>query len=130
MALITQNPKMQVLQKQLETASKEELTLMLYEGGIKFLNQAIIAVEKNDIVKANNLIQRVEDIIREFQITLDHKYEEISKPLDILYDYMHYRLVEANLTKDVTILNEVLDMFREMRDTWKEAMKIAKSKAS
>ena len=128
--MITQNPKMQVLQKQLETASKEELTLMLYEGGIKFLNQAIIAVEKNDIVKANNLIQRVEDIIREFQITLDHKYEEISKPLDILYDYMHYRLVEANLTKDVTILNEVLDMFREMRDTWKEAMKIAKSKAS
>ena len=100
---------------------------MLYEGGIKFLNQAIIALEKNDIVKANNLILRTEDIVREFQITLDHKYEEISKPLDQLYDYMHRRLVEGNLQKDVTILNEVLDMFRELRDTWKEAMKLAKA---
>lgn len=125
--MITQNPKHQVLQKQIEAATKEELTLMLYEGGIKFLNQAIIALEKNDIVKANNLILRTEDIVREFQITLDHKYEEISKPLDQLYDYMHRRLVEGNLQKDVAILTEVLDMFREMRDTWKEAMKLAKA---
>jgi flagellar protein FliS len=125
--LITQNPKLQVLQKQIETASKEELTLMLYEGGIKFLNQAIVALEKNDYVKANNLIQRTEDIVREFQLTLDHKYEEISKPLDQLYDYMHHRLVEGNMQKDVSILNEVLGMFREMRDTWKEAMKLAKA---
>ncbi|MCL2356660.1 MAG: flagellar export chaperone FliS [Defluviitaleaceae bacterium] len=116
---------MQVLQKQVETASKEELTLMLYEGGIKFLNQAVIAVEKNDVVKANNLIQRVEDIVREFQITLNHDYE-VSKHLNLLYDYMYNRLVEANLQKDVEILNEVLGMFREMRDTWKEAMKLAK----
>jgi len=116
-----------MLQKQIESASKEELTLMLYEGGVKFLNQAIIALEKNDIVKANNLIIRTEDIVREFQLTLDHKYEEISKPLDQLYDYMHRRLVEGNLQKDVEILNEVLGMFREMRDTWKEAMKLAKA---
>jgi flagellar protein FliS len=128
--LITQNPKQQILQKQIESASKEELTLMLYEGGVKFLNQAIVALEKNDIVKANNLILRTEDIVREFQLTLDHKYEEISKPLDQLYDYMHRRLVEGNLQKDVEILNEVLGMFREMRDTWKEAMKIAKSSAA
>lgn len=127
--MITQNPKMQVLQKQVETASKEELTLMLYEGGIKFLNQAIIAVEKGDIVKANNLIQRVEDIVREFQITLNHDYE-VSKNLNLLYDYMYNRLVEGNLQKDVEILNEVLGMFREMRDTWKEAMKLAKADAS
>ncbi|MCL1845085.1 MAG: flagellar export chaperone FliS [Defluviitaleaceae bacterium] len=127
--MITQNPKQQVLQKQVETASKEELTLMLYEGGIKFLNQAIIAVEKEDIVKANNLIQRVEDIVREFQITLNHDYE-VSANLNLLYDYMYNRLVEANLQKDVEILNEVLGMFREMRDTWKEAMKLAKSEAS
>lgn len=124
--MITQNPKMQMLQKQIDAASKEELTLMLYEGGIKFLNQSIIALEKNDIVKANNLIQRAEDIVREFQLTLNHDYE-ISKQLDALYDYMHRRLVEGNLQKDVEILNEVLGMFREMRDTWKEAMKLAKA---
>ena len=125
--MITQNPKQQLLQKQIESASKEELTLMLYEGGIKFLNQAIIALEKNDIVKANNLILRTEDIVREFQLTLDHKYEEISKPLDQIYEYMHHRLIEGNLQKDLEILNEVLEMFRELRNTWKEAMKLAKS---
>lgn len=124
--MITQNPKMQVLQKQIETASKEELTLMLYEGGIKFLNQAVVALEKNDHVKANNLIQRTEDIVREFQITLDHQYS-ISNELNLLYDYMYNRLVEGNLTKDIEIINEVLSMFREFRDTWKEAMKLAKA---
>jgi flagellar protein FliS len=126
MQVITQNPKMQVLQKQIETASKEELTLMLYEGGIKFLNQAIVAMEKEDFIKSNNLIQRAENIVREFQITLDKQYE-ISNQLDLLYDYMHHRLVEGNMAKDIEIINEVLGMFREMRDTWKEAMKLAKA---
>ena len=109
----------------LHTASKEELVLMLYEGAIKFLNQAIIAIEKKDFMRANQTIIRVEDIIREFQITLDHQYP-ISQQLDALYDYMHRRLVEANMSKDIEILNEVLGMFREFRDTWKEAMKLAK----
>lgn len=109
----------------LQTASKEELALMLYEGAIKFLNQAIIAVEKKDFMRANQVVLRVEDIIREFQITLDHQYP-ISQQLDALYDYMHRRLVEANMRKDIEILNEVLGMFREIRDTWKEAMKLAK----
>ena len=110
----------------LHTASKEELALMLYEGAIKFLNQAIIAIEKSDFMRANHAIIRVEDIIREFQMTLDHQYP-ISGQLDALYDYMHRRLVEANMSKDIKILEEVLSMFREFRDTWKEAMKIAKA---
>ena len=114
-----------MLEDQVMTATKEELTLMLYEGGIKFLNQAILALEKKDFLKANQLILRVEDIVREFQITLDHNYP-ISKQLDPLYDYMHRRLVEANLRKDIEIVNEVLGMFREFRDTWKEAMRLAK----
>ena len=124
--MITQNPKQQLLQKQIETASKGELTLMLYEGGVKFLNQAVVALEKNDIIKANNLIIRVEDIVRELQITLNHKYE-ISKQLDVLYGQIHDLLVEANMQKDVELLNVVLGMFREMRDTWKEVIKLAKA---
>jgi flagellar protein FliS len=107
------------------TASKEELTLMLYEGGLKFTNQAISAVENNDTVKAHNLILRVEDIVREFQMTLDFKYE-ISNDFNQLYDYMHRRLVEANMKKDAGILAEVRDMFRDFRDMWKEAMLLAK----
>ena len=98
---------------------------MLYEGGIRFLNQAIISIEKKDYMRANQVILRVQDIIREFQITLDHQYP-ISQQFDSLYDYMHRRLVEANMSKDIEAINEVLEMFREFRDTWREAMKLAK----
>jgi flagellar protein FliS len=107
------------------TSSKEELTLMLYEGGLKFTNQAIVAVENKEIEKAHNLIIRVEDIVREFQMTLDFKYE-ISNNFNQLYDYMHQRLMDANMKKDAAILTEVRDMFRDLRDTWKEAMALAK----
>ena len=120
------NPYNKMLEDSVLSATKEELTLMLFEGGIRFLNQALIAIEKKDFAKANSAILRAEDIVREFQITLDHQYP-ISKQLDSLYDYMHRRLVEGNMTKDAEIINEILGMFREFRDTWKEAMKLAKA---
>lgn len=123
--MVNTNPYNKMLEDKVMTATREEMPLMLYEGGIKFLNQALIAVEKKDATKAHQLILRVEDIVRELQITLDHSHE-ISKQLDALYDYMHHRLVEANMRKDAEILNEVLGMFREFRDTWKEVMKLAK----
>ena len=107
------------------TASPEELTLMLYNGLVKFIMQARQAVEENSIEKANNSIQRAQDIIMEFQSTLDTKYE-ISKELALLYDYMHRRLVEANIKKNRDILEEILDFARELRDTWAQAMKLAK----
>ena len=120
------NPYNKMKENAVLTAPKEELTLMLYDGGIKFLNKAIMAAEKKDVTNAHAAILRVQDIVREFQITLDHKYP-IAQELDALYDYMHRRLVEANLRKDIDILNEILGMFREFRDTWKEAMKLAKA---
>jgi flagellar protein FliS len=126
--MVKTNPYAKMQDDAVMTASKEELTLMLYEGGIKFCNQALVAIEKKDIGKANELILRVQDIVREFQITLDHKYP-ISQQFNSLYDYMFRRLVEANFKKDTVILNEVLSMFRFFRDTWKEAMKLARAKA-
>lgn len=108
------------------TASPEELTLMLYDGAIKFTNKAIMALDKNDMQSTHSYIIRVEDIIREFQITLDMKYA-ISGQLNTMYDYIHGRLVDANLSKDREILSECLDLIRELRDTWKEVMKMAKT---
>ena len=109
----------------LHTAAKEEMPLMLYEGAVKFLNQAIISIEKREFMRANQVILRVEDILRELQMTLDHQYP-ISQDFYDLYDYMHRRLVAANMSKDIEVIKEVLGMFREFRDTWKEAMKLAK----
>lgn len=104
------------------TASPEELTLMLYDGAIKFTNKAIIAIEKKDMQSAHTYIIRVEDIIREFQITLDMKYP-ISAQLNDMYNYIHGRLVEANVKKSIEILEECLELIRELRDTWKEVIK-------
>ena len=110
---------------QLQTASPADLTLMLYEGCVKFLNQAIVAIEKKDYMRSNQVILKVEDIIRELQMTLDFNYE-LSQEFYDLYDYMHRRLVEGNMGRNTEIIEEVLGMFRQFRDTWKEAMKLAK----
>lgn len=107
------------------TATPAELTLMLYEGAIKFCNIAIIAIEKNDIQKANLNIIKAENIITEFRNTLDFKYP-VSKDFDLVYDYIYSRLIEANIKKDKDILEEALSYIREMRDTWKEVIKLSK----
>ena len=104
------------------TASPAELTLMLYEGAIKFCNIAITAIENNDIGKAHTNIMKVEHIIEEFQATLNHKYP-VAKDFDNVYAYLKQRLIEANVKKDTEILEEVLEHLRTMRDTWKEVMK-------
>lgn len=103
------------------TASLAELTLMLYEGAIKFCNIAIVAVEEKNIEKAHTNITKVENIITEFLSTLDHKYE-VAKDFENVYNYLMDRLVEANIKKDKEILEEVLTHLRTMRDTWKEVM--------
>ncbi len=106
------------------TASPAELTLMLYEGAIKFCNLAIMAVEENDIEKAHKNIVKVQRIIEEFRMTLNHKYP-VAKDFDNVYVYLLQRLLEANMKKDKEILEEVLKHLRTMRDTWKEVMRKA-----
>ena len=108
------------------TASPADLTLMLYEGAIKFCNLAIAAVQEKEVEKAHNNIMKVERIIEEFQVTLDHKYP-VAEDFDNVYSYLITRLKEANLKKDQEILAEVLGHLRAMRDTWKEVMRLSKS---
>ena len=103
------------------TATPAELTLMLYEGAIKFCNIAVKAIEDKDIEKTHTNIVKAEKIIEEFQATLNHKYE-VAKDFDNVYRYLHQRLIQANVSKDAEILKEVLKHLRTMRDTWKEVM--------
>lgn len=107
------------------TASPGELTLMLYEGAIKFCNIAISAIDQGEIQKAHENIVKVENIIEEFRATLNHKYA-VAKDFENVYVYVYDRLVEANIKKDKEILEEVLKHLRTMRDTWKEVMHKAK----
>lgn len=108
-------------QNRILMASPAEITLMLYEGAIKFCNIAIVACEQKDIEKAHINITKIENIIMEFQSTLDRKYP-VAKYFDDVYTYIYQRLIEANMSKDPEILEEVLEHLRTMRDTWKEVM--------
>lgn len=108
------------------TASPAEITLMLYEGAIKFCNIAIMGIEEGNVEKAHANIMKVEHIIEEFQMTLNRKYP-VAQDFDNVYVYLLQRLLDANMTKDRDILEEVLGHLRVMRDTWKEVMRLAHS---
>ena len=111
------------------TASPAELTLMLYEGAIKFCNIAIMGMEQKDVEKAHKNIVKTEKIIGYLRETLDMKYQ-VAQDFENVYVYLARRLVEANIKKDKEILEEVLGYLREMRDTWKEVMKQVKTQTA
>lgn len=111
------------------TASPAELTLMLYEGAIKFCNIAIDGCKEKDIQKAHINITKAERIIDHLRITLDMKYP-VAKDFERIYSYLSRRLTEANLAKDPEILEEVNTHLRSVRDTWKEVMRINAQKGA
>lgn len=120
------NPHMKYQEQAVFTAPPEELTLMLYDGCIKFLSRAEIGIEDKNIEMANTNLIKAQNIISELNVSLKMEYE-VSKGLRPLYDYMHSRLLEANLKKDNDIVKEVKGFVVEMRDTWKEAIKLART---
>ena len=117
-----QNPYEEYQRNKILTASPAEVTLMLYEGAIKFCNIAIMAIEQRDMEKAHTNIMKTQRIIEEFRNTLDRKYE-VAEDFDRIYVYVLQRLFEANIKKDKEILEEVNTHLRSLRDTWKEVMK-------
>lgn len=121
---MAQNPAQLYGNSKIQTATPAELTLMLYDGAIKFCNIALMAIENKDIQKAHTNIVKAQNIILEFICTLDRKYK-VAEDFEIVFDYIYRRLVEANMKKDAEILSEALGYIREMRDTWKEVMKLA-----
>ncbi len=111
------------------TASPAELTLMLYDGAIKFCNIAEAAVEKNDVEKAHINIVKVQHIIDYLRQTLDMKYP-VAQDFERIYEYLARRLREANMKKDKAILEEVNTHLHSVRDTWKEVMRINQVKGN
>ena len=111
------------------TASPAELTLMLYDGAIKFCNIAEVAIEEKDIQKAHNNIRKVQIIIGYLQSTLDTKYP-VAQDFINIYDYLSQRLVEANVKKDKEILEEVNMHLHSVRDNWKEVMRVNREKGA
>ena len=111
------------------TATPAELTLMLYEGAIKFCNVAVTAIDQKDINKAHTNIIKTQKIINYLRQTLDMKYP-VAKDFENIYVYLEERLVQANVKKDKEILEECLGHLRSVRDTWKEVMRINREKGN
>ena len=111
------NPYDKIKNNSIMTASPAELTLMLYEGAIKF--------NARDIGEAHRLIVRVQDIIDELRGTLNFEFP-IAEQMDRMYEFISFTLVEANMEKNPAKVETALIFIREFRDTWKEAMALAK----
>ena len=111
--------------QQIMTATPEALTLMLYNGCLKFMTEGMEQIDNKEWEAANNSIQKAENIISEFRITLNMEYD-IAKQLMPLYNYTYDRLVEGNIKGDTKLIQEAFDIIKELRDAWAQAMKKAR----
>ena len=121
------NAAMAYKNSKINTASPAELTLMLYEGAIKFCNLAEMGLENDDVQKAHTNIVKAQRIIDYLRQTLDMKYA-VAQDFENIYSYLATRLVEANIKKDIDIVKEVNEHLHSVRDTWKEVMRINSGK--
>ena len=121
------NPYLNQYKKaQVQTASPEQILIMLYDGAIRFLNQAKVHMQNKDIEQTHTNIIKAQRIITEFMSSLDVEMGgEMAQNLFNLYEYLHHRLVQANIKKDEEALDEVLGHLRSLKATWEEAIKIA-----
>lgn len=113
-------------QNAVQTASPERLLLMLFDGAIRFMNQAKAFMEKHQLEQAHTNLVKAQGILTELKATLNMDYE-ISHQLLPIYDFCYRRLVEANLQKSAEPIDEVLGLMTDLRSTWEQAVRIAKS---
>jgi len=121
------NPYNAYQQNSVIQSTPGELTLMLYNGCLKFLNQAKKGIERKDNELKNINIQKVQNILRELMVTLDMSIP-ISESIQALYEYMINRLVEANIQNDSTVIDEIATYITDFRDTWKQVIQINRQK--
>ena len=111
--------------QQIMTATPEALTLMLYNGCLKFIKEGVEQLAEKNYEASNISLQKAQNIISEFRVTLNMDYE-ISHQLLPLYNYAYDRLVEGNLDDNLDAIKEAADIITELRDAWAQAMKKAR----
>ena len=108
-------------------ASKDQLLLMLVDGAVKFSKIARQAMEDKDILKAHENLIKTQDIFYELMATLDvNQGGQWAHQLMSIYEFIVIRLGEANIKKDTKIMDEVIPLIEDIRDTWYEAEKLSK----
>jgi flagellar protein FliS len=105
-------------QNQINTASSEQLVLMLYDGARKFIKQAIKSLQDGDMQSAHNNLIRAQNIVAGLMSGINFEAGEIADNLFQLYSFMHSHLIQANLKKDSQYAQEVLEMLEDIRGAW------------
>jgi flagellar protein FliS len=109
----------QYLRTKVLTATPEQLQLMLYDGALRFGDQAKVALEQKKYEESFNLISRVQKILAELSASLKHDvYPELCTKLAALYNYAYRHLIDANVNHDVAALDEAMAILRYQRETW------------
>jgi flagellar protein FliS len=125
--MATQNPYQSYQQNSVTTASPGELTLMLYNGCLKFILLSKKAITEHNIEEKNTNLIKAQKIIQELMVTLNMDIA-VSKDMMALYDYCNRRLIDANVKNDPAILDEVEGLIKEFRDTWKQVIQLNRQK--
>ena len=119
--MIPSNPQ-RYLQTQVMTASRERLLLMLYDGALRFCEQARQALEAKDIERSHELLIQVQRIVIELWGAVSPQADpELSRNLGSLYGFLYLRLVHANVQKDPVALQEAVRILTTLREAWAEA---------
>lgn len=127
----SKNPYQQYQRTAIETGSRGQLVVMLYQGAIRFLARARGHFETGDLEQINNNIIRAQEIIAELQTSLNPEVGgEVAENLAALYDYMYRRLVDANLEKKPEAVEEVTELLRTLLPSWQEAVRQDQAKRS
>jgi flagellar protein FliS len=115
----------------IETASPEQLTLMCYDGAIRFLRRAAAACEEGDLAKLSEATGRAQAIINELNITLNMEAGgEIARNLRSIYLFVNRHLATATMKRDVTGINDSINLISGLRDSWATAMKLDEPRAA
>lgn len=108
------------LNNAVSTKSQGQLIIMLYEGAIKFIEQAQNAIEIGHIEEANKNLIKAQNILNELMVTLNFDAEEISNQLMSLYQFLYEQLIQANIKKDSGLLSSVKEILKDLSETWKK----------
>lgn len=121
------NPYATYQNNSVNTSTPGELTLLLYNGCLKFIQQAKKALETGNIEEKNTATQKAQAIVSELMVTLDTSVA-VSEQMMMLYDFVNNRLLEANIKNESKFYDEAADIMTEFRDTWKQVIQINRQK--
>lgn len=121
------NPYATYQNNSVNTSTPGELTLMLYNGCLKFIQQAKRAMEENNIEEKNKSIQKAQAIISELMLTLDKSFP-LAENMLVLYEFANSRLIDGNIKNDSAMFEEAAAIITEFRDTWKQVIQINRQK--